>query len=669
MKLKHQSFFKITLFLVFVALVAAGFVLIPRMWVEMTNRTVAQAVRYQHCYELLKAADKASTDVREYCEKESHLLKEMRRSGINSIVLTDATLQGLARTGAINLKITDGVAIVSEIHSHIFDEVVEGAKRRYGDKVSVTGKSPKRKMYFRGNTKPVDWYNMKLPRAVQQLPLGIMTHELRKFYRQGFNLIVGPENFKGITKRDVDDYFLRLKGTNVPVYAMIPARYSSFGGTELADYVAERMERQFLVLQEHYTQLGFFPNVGQLELAEKRNYSVLRAYTIDYFEMSKLSYEDAVRRWDLADDERNIRLNIIHPILKGNDLIDTNLRYIKDITQRVENRGFRIGLAKPFETYFPNRILLIPIIAGILAAFMLLCQSIFGWGYGITVLCWGIVTGVGLLGNFISGTLTHQVMGVLAAVSFPVLSIYYVTDMLDDIDDVPLMQILANCVIGLFLAVCLSFCGACLLAAVLTDTRFFLEIDIYRGVKLTFLLPLLLILIIGFKKYDILGFRKCISAKDYFAQIKTLVCSLTWKKVMLSILFLAAAWGFLFVFLGRTGHNWNLPVPEFELEMRHMMEKYMYARPRIKEFLVGHVAFCLLILACHKAWPKFVKMFFVVVATIGQVSLVETFCHMRSPFLMSVARGAGGYILGLMVGILLVCIAVNICKLRDAGER
>ena len=666
MKLKSQSFFKLAVFMIFVALVAASFVLTPRLGLETTNKTVAQAVRYQDCYELINAAGKYTADVEAYYETEIDLLKRMRRNGINSIVLTDATLERLARTGAVGLEIQDGTAIVSETHSNIFEEVLEGAKRRYGDRISVGGEYPERKMYFVGDTKPVDRYNMHLRRAVQQMPLGIMTHELQKLYKLGFNLIVAPENFEGITEKDVEDYFDRVKGAQVIVYAMMPAHYSTFGGTALANKVASLMGRQYLVLQEHYTQLGFFPNVGQLELAQQRNYSVLRAYTIDCREMDKLSYEEALRRWAVADDERHIRLNIIQPFLKGKDLIGTNLKYIQEISQSVQKRGFSIGLARPFETYFPNRVLLIPIIAGIVGAFMLLCQSVFGWGYGSTVVCWGIVTGVGLFGNFVSATVTHQIMAFLAAISFPVLSMYYISDMLDDIDDVPMLQILANCAISLLLSVFLSLCGACLLAAILTDTRFLLEIDFYRGVKLTFLLPLLFILIICLRKYDVFGFRNCVTFEDYRNRLKVLVRQwLTVKNVILTLLFLGFAGFALYVFIGRTGHSWQLPVPQIELTMRHWLEEHLYARPRVKEFLIGHVAFCVLVLACHRSWPKLLKIFLIIAATMGQVSLVETFCHMRSPFLMSMARAAGGYVFGVVIGILLVLVLIEIGEFAD----
>ena len=76
----------------------------------------------------------------------------------------------------------------------------------------------------------------------------------------------------------------------------------------------------------------------------------------------------------------------------------------------------------------------------------------------------------------------------------------------------------------------------------------------------------------------------------------------------------------------------------------------MYARPRSKELLIGHPAFMLAVLAWFRKWPTMVLFVLVLIATIGQGSMVETFAHMRSPIFMSFARGIGGIVLGAVIG-------------------
>ncbi|MCQ2361855.1 MAG: DUF5693 family protein [Acidaminococcaceae bacterium] len=667
---KKFSFYKFTIFMILVGLLAASLVLTPRLGLEMNNRTVAQAINYEECYQLLKASGKYTTDVEAYFALENDLMRNVKNSGVNTIIVPDASLESLSRTGAVNLEIADGVVSAYETHSDIFDEVVAGAKRRYGNRVHVYGESPYRVLQFDKNMQPFSPNNTKIKYAPQELPLGIMSHELRKFYKLGFNLVVAPQNIPNLTKKDVDAYFIRLKNAGVPIYAMMPRHYTTFGGPDLYEYVAERMERQYFILQEHYTQLGFFPYVGQEELVKARFYDAIRAYTIDWREMKKITFEEAVRRWAIADDERHIRMNIITPFLQGsNDLLSYNLNYVKEITKRVEERGYKIGYARPLEVYFPNRVALIPIIAAIVGAFVLLCQMLLNWTFSTSIMMWGVITGISLFGNFVASTITHQMLAFMAAVSFPTLAILRITDMLDSLQDVPVFKILANGAISLALCVLFSLCGACLLGAILTDARFLLELDFYRGVKLTFVLPLIFVGILYLKKYDMLGFSECVTFGDYWNRVKYLFyecCNVkTILKIAVGLVILGAV---AYVFIGRTGHSWQIPVPQFELTMRYWLEEHMYARPRAKEFLIGHIAFFFLVLAYHKSWPRVAGLILTVLAAIGQVSLVETFCHMRSPFAMSVARALGGYAFGAILGALLVWGFVKLREMKNGKE-
>ena len=80
----------------------------------------------------------------------------------------------------------------------------------------------------------------------------------------------------------------------------------------------------------------------------------------------------------------------------------------------------------------------------------------------------------------------------------------------------------------------------------------------------------------------------------------------------------------------------------------------MYARPREKEFLIGHPAFLMAVMALYRNWPRFFHFAFVLAATIAQGSLVETFAHMRTPVLMSLVRGLDGLALGAVLGVVAV---------------
>ena len=99
-----------------------------------------------------------------------------------------------------------------------------------------------------------------------------------------------------------------------------------------------------------------------------------------------------------------------------------------------------------------------------------------------------------------------------------------------------------------------------------------------------------------------------------------------------------------------------MPVPGIELKMRAALEQIFYARPRTKEFMIGHPAFLLALCAAVRRWRTWIIFALVLVATIGQGSMVETFAHMRTPIEMSLVRGIGGIFLGGAIGAVLVAL-------------
>ena len=103
----------------------------------------------------------------------------------------------------------------------------------------------------------------------------------------------------------------------------------------------------------------------------------------------------------------------------------------------------------------------------------------------------------------------------------------------------------------------------------------------------------------------------------------------------------------------RTGNEAPGAVPDWELRLRALLESIMQVRPRTKEFLIGHPALVvgawLLLTGRTRFLP--LAMF---LATIGQASMVNTFCHLHSPLLVSLQRTGWGILLGVGLGLLVL---------------
>ena len=192
----------------------------------------------------------------------------------------------------------------------------------------------------------------------------------------------------------------------------------------------------------------------------------------------------------------------------------------------------------------------------------------------------------------------------------------------------------------------MSYVGASYLSGSLADTEYLLEVNIFRGIKLTFVLPIILVAIAFLQRFDVFD-GKMDDTEGFMDQFRKML-DMPVKVKSLLILFLVLVAGVVFV--ARSGHTMGMPVSATELKFRAFLEQAMYARPRSKELLIGHPAFMLAVMGWFRKWPTMVLFALVLVATIGQGSMVETFAHMRSPVFMSFARGIGGIVLGAGVG-------------------
>jgi uncharacterized membrane protein len=104
-------------------------------------------------------------------------------------------------------------------------------------------------------------------------------------------------------------------------------------------------------------------------------------------------------------------------------------------------------------------------------------------------------------------------------------------------------------------------------------------------------------------------------------------------------------------YMSRTGNAGT--VSGIELAFRSMLENTFGVRPRTKEFLIGHpmmLAGIFLALKYRQAG------FLLVLATIGQLSMVDTFAHIHTPLVLSIARVLLGLGLGLVIGLIAIGI-------------
>ena len=650
---------KVLLAVILAGLLAALVIGWQRHQVEVRSNTSEMVMDYEDITELAIMVG----------EPAHALMSRFQDAGVTTVAVYDMTLEKLHRDGRLSVvpgtefqqrsrlgqTVTidpngfsaDKVYVIGKSKNEIdvtYDEVRSDLIRRLGASVVTDVPGLARVMAVSGSHE-----------KLMKLNLGLSSEEIKNAAANGFWVMARPTNYNKVTSDDVEAVFSRM-GDSDRISGMMFVGDEALGFPKLLPLTAQKLQERGMTLAmiEHPLQLQFLQQEGLTQLATLMNHQAARVYVIPKDEHLKLKIAPAIQRWSVTDQERNIRINLLRKYDKPEGqrtLLETNLEYVKGIKEALHSKGFETGRASVLPSYFPHPALMMVVIVGSVASGVLFLTLLIPfaprWQYLLLFVISAVMIFPILKG---SGTLVRQMAALGSAVLIPALAMTWQLDRWRalDIPSIPsLGRILFDGTWNVILTVLLSLVGGLYVAALLGDVRFLLEMEIYRGVKVTFIMPLVLITLIYLTRYPLLGppvntirgfWDKTIRFLEYQMQVKGL---------LLGAAVAFAAW----MFIGRSGHTAGVPVAQSELELRSFLEQVFSARPRGKEAFIGHPGFFLAVMAVWQRWPQALHFAMVITATIAMGSLVETFAHLRTPILMSVERAFTGLLVGIACGI------------------
>ena len=668
--MKKFHYHPILLAAILVGFIASLLIGMERHAVEEDSRTVELAIDYEGLLELAAREGLPAEEV----------LAEAKAAGITSLAVYETTFKKFNENGKANAVkgadilaayhtgtltdprwrtlVEDGKIVGTEIYvvSHdpvTYAELKEDLLRRFGAaRITVLTVGTDEVIAVK------DLYEVFLKRNI-----GLPSDEMRAVNAAGFDVIARPSNYYDCTPDDVHAVFARMDG--IAVSAIVFSGPVTLGVPKALQTTIDEMRarRLSLGLIEGVTQLQFYKQQGMDEIAKGVGYDhVARLYSIPLDELKKLKIDAAVERWETTDEERNIRINLLRIYEEpapSMTLLETNMKYFADTRAALEAKGFKIGRAGMFASYEPSRVLRALVIMGVAAAGVLYLSLVIpalNRRRKTVLLCFAVAALISMMPILIgAGSKVRLVAALASANLFPALAIVALLDLLRTRrfpKDTPLWRILVAGLVLLGITSALSMIGASYLSGALADTRYLLEFDIFRGIKLTFVLPMILVAAAFLQRFDIFDGQFDASA-GVLGQLREIMGTPVRVGSLLGGLVLLGA---LVVLVLRSGHTSGMPVPGIELKMRAALEQLFYARPRTKEFLIGHPAFLLTLYGAARQWKTWIIFGLVLAATIGQGSMVETFAHMRTPVEMSLVRGIGGVFLGGAIGAVLVAL-------------
>jgi len=604
---------------------------------------------------------------------EIELLAKIKNSGVNSIAIHEDTPESLALSGKILyfsdkelnklnffLKSIDpfkkfqpapGEAYIIFNDKNDYLRIKENLQRQLGeDLVRDLGFLPYAGLKVKGSEE-----------KLADLGLGFSEEDIELVRNLGFQVILRFKNFPQVNKEDIEFKFKKSDKAG-KISGII------FEGETVLGYPSkENLIHTAELLKTKGYPFGIIEFAGQKgieAIAYQTSELAVRVHSITKEEMEIISKQKATERWIRAAKERKVRIFYVKPFMKSNsNLIEENLSYIRTTTEELKESGFSTGRASILSTtYQAPKIFILLLTLGVISGGLILLKNVFNLKkyQEYLLLFLGILFSLLLL--FLNREIfLIKLMALLTALIFPTLAIignekYFLENnnpKFKDARDIPennpgFILMIKQILTGYFKIILITLSGALLIAALLSNNKFMLGIEQFSGIKISYLVPLLLVLAIMWLKVN----------KGKLMILENIKKPILIEHVIIMMFFAV----FLVIYISRSGNFSFIPVLGIEEKIRIFLEKTLIARPRNKEFLIGYPAL-LLAMSMNYLKIKEFKIPIIIIGTIAPVTLINTFCHIHTPFLFSMLRTFNGVWLGLVLGLIIIVVFYYLVKI------
>jgi hypothetical protein len=483
-------------------------------------------------------------------------------------------------------------------------------------------------------------------------------------------------NFQGVTPETAERVLKRLTaagattviyaGEEVLGYRGMEKETVPFLSTPTADLRSSRPAGL------HYGAVEFGKQKGDEKLQAALKGDFVRVHSIQTGEMGQIDEIEAIDRFVHAARERNIRLCFVRLLtFAGADPIAENLQFVRSIARGIQKGGpltggkMAFGTARPFRETGVSKPLFLLLALGAAAGTVWMLRLFLPFPRAVGVVALLLLSAVCVALALLPGDAGRKLVALLAGIVFPTAACLITFPRFPPEADVrSRLQCAAGALRTLAGASLITAIGIVHVVGLLATKPFIAKADQFLGIKAQHAVPILLIgtcAIVGGAAYP--GERW----RTYRRRAAARLYSFWDEPVRVGILLLALiGLAGLTIVVIRTGNDPGVGVSGFELKARAVLDRILPVRPRTKEFLVGHPAFVLAIAWWLRGRRRLAVPAFVV-GSIGQVSLLNTFCHIHTPLIISVWRDGIGLVLGALLGLTLFLIVERLLPSLDAA--
>lgn len=633
---------------------------------ESMNNTVVTAADYQ-LFE--KSAQSSSRSI-------DQVLVDLKASGVKTIAVKETTLRGLAARGdayvatfadfsnAVRAYKPDIWAIVKQLPD--FEEISPA-------NLVVSVESPETAAFLRerlGNrfaqgqivnfqAGGLEYFIIKA--ELEQLDkskttvkeydtqLGFEASILQKLKSMGFAIVLRPGDSTGSSSNYLKEYEPLVRSYDVKTLIFNYNRVS--GSPDHLEVMARLIDKYDLTIGviETSKQLGIIDQEGLNAVMSATRYPINRVYSTGNDDFVT-SVDERYYRWIRGVVDRGIRILYVVPFNDDKKMASVNLSETIDTVARflpaIAGKGFIVdqtsvpyGLNSATTSSAHRLAVSLSLLAAFLLYLLYLWHPQRRWMRAIAIL--------GLLACLTVNILLRmdfsKVYALTAAVLYPAFSSLLLLIYLKKYNRHGLIKKML-CSLSIILVI--NGIGMYTIISSLADIRFIMNLSYFSGVKVAFIIPLLLFPLNYF----------CVTVP----RGKWLPFLQVWLKKSPSYLALAlflAALAVVYVYIGRSGNDSGIQVSGLEIRLREILENIFLARPRFKEFVIGYPALMAMVYLYHRYKNDLILFLLGFGVVIGSISMVNSFCHVFTAVSISASRTLAGLATGLLLGtMLLICI-------------
>ncbi len=685
-----KRFKKILLIIMVIGFLFAGFQITLRFLAEQRNKMVEIVADYKDFSDIALQLN----------IPEKEMAGKLISSGVTSIAISEERLLDMKDEGKILLYSGVDLNYLNVHFNNEYSSLATSAKSYldnnlipYSNVTLVLGNNEDTynflinsfKTRFRGITvdfKEGNNFCILINRSmdkVKNVGLGLTDEDFEEATKLGFNNIIPRvENHEGITPEEVDSLYSQVK--KYKVKTIIFAGVTVFGQDyqdekeEILKFIGEKFSQTdaeiitAIIEKPAETDLETIQR-GIKSLSKYSNYVNTKVYSTDLAQLQKLTYEGLVEQWGRAISQRNVRILYVRPLAKAEKTVSENcentLKAIKEIKNRIKYMGMELGNAKGLGSVKQNRYFQLIMGFGIISSGFFLLLIVFEEDklkkflkaiyilYGIILLGLMFIYLIPLVYNLF-GDLANKLLALIATISFASIGGVWLIEYSEHCRELKDKSNIKEGILLLIVSVLVAGIGGVFVGAILSDSKYILKLDTFRGVKISFLLPLL---IWGFAYVMKIGLFKDSNNKPLplLEQCKKLFeTQVTVKYVAIAGVILVA----LAIIVMRSGNTMVSSASSLELMFRNLLEKYLVARPRTKELIAFPI---LLLIPClakfkNREWSCIAMG----AGMIGIENVINSFCHIRMPVFVTTLSTIFSLIFAIIIGSICVVIVDKI---------